>query len=91
MSELSIRVSIAGRVYPLTIEDHEEEQVRKAAKYIEEKINELKDQYAVNDTQDYLAMVALEMSARLQEPPPDPHEGAGDKVDSIRQLLDSCL
>jgi len=91
MSELSIRVNIAGRTYPLTIDTDEEEQVRKAAKAIDEKINELKDQYAVNDMQDYLAMVALEFSTRLQQPVSEVPEGLEEKVDSIGQMLQSYL
>ena len=31
MSQLSIKVNIAGRTYPLTIERSEEEMIRKAA------------------------------------------------------------
>ncbi len=91
MSELSIRVNIAGRTYPLTIDTNEEEQVRKAAKLIDEKINELKNQYAVNDTQDYLAMVALELSTILQQPVSAVPEGLEEKVDSIGQMLHSYL
>ncbi|TVR38708.1 MAG: cell division protein ZapA [Cryomorphaceae bacterium] len=91
MSELSIRVSIAGRVYPLTVEQQEEEIVRKAAKYIDQKINELKNQYAVNDIQDYLAMVALEMSAKLQEPPPTTDVEMDEQVEVLRKKLESCM
>lgn len=91
MSELSIRVSIAGRVYPLTIERSEEEGVRKAAKYIEEKINELKNEYAVNDVQDYLAMVTLELATQLQQPVAQAPDGLDEKVESINQLLQSYL
>ena len=36
--QLSIKVTIAGRIYPLTIERHEEESVRRAVKLINEKI-----------------------------------------------------
>lgn len=91
MSELSIRVNIAGRTYPLTIDPEEEEAVRKAAKAIDEKIYELKDQYAVNDMQDYLAMVALELSTRLQQPVETLPEGLEEKVDSIGKMLQSYL
>lgn len=91
MSELSIRVNIAGRTYPLTIEREEEEQVRKAARYIDEKIGELKEQYAVNDMQDYLAMVALELSTQVQKPVKEAPDGLEDKVDEIGKLLHSYL
>jgi cell division protein ZapA len=92
MSELSIRVTIAGRIYPLTVDRSEEESVRKAAKHIEEKINALKNEYAVNDIQDYLAMVALEFSTQLQQPVAKPApDGLEDKVDEINELLHSYL
>lgn len=91
MSELSIRVNIAGRTYPLTIDTEEEEQVRKAARQIDEKINELKNQYAVNDMQDYLAMVALELSTKALTPVSAIPEGVDDKVDDINRMLQSYL
>ena len=65
MSELSIKVNIAGRIYPLTIKRSEEQAVRKAAKEIEENIKKLQDNYAVKDKQDLLAMTALQISTEL--------------------------
>ena len=56
MSQLSIKVNIAGRTYPLTIERSEEEMIRKAADKINESIKDLKENYAVKDIQDLLAM-----------------------------------
>jgi cell division protein ZapA (FtsZ GTPase activity inhibitor) len=91
MSELSIRVTIAGRTYPLTIERDEEEQVRKAAKYIEDKINELRKQYAVTDLQDYLAMVALEMSTEQTKPTIKVDDGFSERITSVNSLLDKYL
>ena len=60
MSELSIKVSIGGRSYPLTIKRSEEEKIRKAASEINKNLKELKNNYAVVDTQDLLAMTALQ-------------------------------
>ena len=60
MSELSIKVIIGGRTYPLTIKREEEEKIRKAVTEIENNIKNLKDNYAVVDMQDLLAMTALE-------------------------------
>lgn len=62
MSELSIKVTIANRVYPLTVQRDEEEEVRKAAKYINERIVDLGSSFAVKDNTDLLAMLALEMT-----------------------------
>ena len=60
MSELSIKVSIGGRTYPLTIKRIEEEKIRKAASEIDKNLKELKNNYAVVDTQDLLAMTVLQ-------------------------------
>jgi cell division protein ZapA len=60
MSELSIKVVIGGRTYPLTINREEEEKIRKSVSEIESNIKNLKENYAVNDMQDLLAMTALE-------------------------------
>lgn len=64
MGQLSIKVNIAGRTYPLTIERSEEEMIRKAADNINESIKDLKENYAVKDMQDLLAMTALQLSTK---------------------------
>tara|TARA_B100001093_G_scaffold508216_1_gene570010 strand:+ start:5103 stop:5375 length:273 start_codon:yes stop_codon:yes gene_type:complete len=63
MSELSIKVSIGGRTYPLTINRDEEEKIRKAAAEIDKSIKDLKNNYAVIDMQDLLAMTALQFAS----------------------------
>jgi cell division protein ZapA (FtsZ GTPase activity inhibitor) len=62
MSELSIKVNIANRTYPLSVLREEEEEVRKAAKYINERLTELQKSFAVKDKIDLFAMLALEMT-----------------------------
>ena len=64
MGQLSIKVNIAGRSYPLTIERSEEEMIRKAADNINESVKNLKENYAVKDIQDLLAMTALQLSTK---------------------------
>ena len=60
MSELSIKVIVGGRTYPLTIKREEEEKIRKAVSEIDNNIKNSKDNYAVVDMQDLLAMTSLE-------------------------------
>lgn len=60
MDELTISVTIADRPYRLNIKKEEEEQIRKAAKNINERLKQYSDNYAFNDKQDLLAMVSLE-------------------------------
>ncbi len=64
-STLSIKVNIAGRSYPLTIERSEEEGIRKAADAINKNIKDLQSSYAVRDMQDLLAMTSLQFSTDL--------------------------
>lgn len=64
-STLSIKVTIAGRTYPLTIDRNEEEEIRKAADAINKNIKDLQSNYAVRDMQDLLAMTSLQFSTDL--------------------------
>lgn len=60
MKEFTISVNIADRPYRLTIKREEEELIRKAANIINDKVKSYSSNYAFNDKQDLLAMVALE-------------------------------
>ncbi len=64
---LKIKISIADRVYPLTIQAHQEEGLRKAAKKIEAMIKQFEQSYAVRDKQDVLAMCALQFAAQTEQ------------------------
>jgi len=60
MSEFTISVKIADRPYRLTIKREDEERIRRAANDINEKVKQYSENFAFNDKQDLLAMVALE-------------------------------
>ena len=64
MGKLSIKVVLAGRNYPLTINEDEEEKVRGAVEMINTGIKKLQENYAVKDMQDLLAMTALQLATR---------------------------
>lgn len=66
MDKLKIKVSIAGRIYPLTIKRNEEETIRKAASKIEAIIKQFEANYTVKDKQDLLAMCALQLSSKVE-------------------------
>ncbi len=63
MDELSITVVIADRPYKLKVKRSEEEGVRKAAKNIEEQMQNYASYFEFKDKQDLLAMVALQFAA----------------------------
>ena len=65
--KLSIRVNIADRYYPLKIDRVDEEKIRRAAKMINEKVLQYKQRYTDKDTQDFLAMAALQYVIKVIE------------------------
>ncbi|AEA44158.1 cell division protein ZapA [Fluviicola taffensis] len=64
MSKVSLKVVVAGRTYPLTVQESEVEKVQRAADDINKAIKQLQDNFAVRDMQDLLAMTALQLSTR---------------------------
>ena len=63
--QLSIKVQIAERFYPLKIKQRDEEKIRKAAKLINDKVLQYKQRYTDKDTQDFIAMAALQFVINL--------------------------
>ncbi len=61
-SDISIKINIGDRVYPLKISAREEEYVRKAAKLLNEKMGFFNSNFSVKDKVDGLAMAALEFA-----------------------------
>ena len=64
MAKLSLKVVVAGRTYPLSVEESEEKRVLKSASDINKAIKLLQDNYAVKDIQDLLAMTALQLASK---------------------------
>ena len=60
MDELSVKIKIADREYPMKVKRMEEEKVRAAGKLINEKIKRYREQFGLDDKQDLLAMVAFD-------------------------------
>jgi len=58
--KLSIKVNLVDRYYPLKIDRKDEERIRKASRLINERVTQYKQRYADKDTQDFLAMAALQ-------------------------------
>ena len=60
MKELSIKIKISDREYPMKVDANDEEKIRLAGKKINEKIKLYRDQFGIDDKQDLLAMVAFD-------------------------------
>ena len=95
MSEkLKIKLSIANRVYPLTIDASQEEGLRKAAKNIEAMIKQFEQSYSVRDKQDVLAMCALQFASQVEQKTIDKenvNEHVEEKLNALNSLLQSYL
>ena len=65
--KLKIKLSIADRVYPLTVEMSQEEGLRSASKKIDAMIKQFEENYAVRDKQDVLAMCALQFASQVEQ------------------------
>lgn len=61
--EISIKVLIGDRQYPLKISSNEEENVRKAAKLVNDRSKFYTENFSVQDKQDAIAMSALEFAS----------------------------
>ena len=64
---LKIKLSIADRIYPMTVLPEEEEGLRLAAKIIDQLLKHYEQNYAVRDKQDVLAMCALQFASQTEQ------------------------
>lgn len=67
MSDVSVKVEIAGGLYPLKVKSEDERNVKQAVELINRKISEFEKTYGVKDKKDILAMVALQLVSELQK------------------------
>jgi cell division protein ZapA (FtsZ GTPase activity inhibitor) len=86
--KLKIKLSIADRVYPLTIDPAQEEGLRKAAKNIEQLAKKFEQNYAVRDKQDVLAMCALQFASKIEQNGIEQTEGTKEAEERLKALED---
>jgi len=86
--KLKIKLSIADRVYPLTIDPTQEEGLRKAAKNIAQLTRKFEQSYAVRDKQDVLAMCALQFASKFEQKGIEETEGTKEAEERLKALDD---
>ena len=94
MSEkLKIKLTVADRVYPLTISPNQEASLRVSAKKIDEMTKQLEENYAVRDKQDVLAMCALQYAAQLENQLENnsTKDKPSNKINELIELIDLHL
>ena len=90
MGEISIKITISDRIYPLKVNVEEEEIVRRAAKIINERIKDYQENYAVRDKQDLLSMAVLHYATavlRTEHKVQHQDTAVADKVEELDSLL----
>jgi cell division protein ZapA (FtsZ GTPase activity inhibitor) len=75
MNETLTHIALAGRTYPLKLNEQDAQIAQQAALKVNEKLKAFEQQYGVRDVQDLFAMVSLQL--------------ASDIVVSEKQRLDS--
>ena len=91
--KLKIKLTLADRVYPMTITADQEASLRASAKKIDAMIKQLEENYAVRDKQDVLAMCALQYAAQLEKQSENKEvEGSeSTKINEFIELIDLHL
>ncbi|MBM3176958.1 MAG: cell division protein ZapA [Bacteroidetes bacterium] len=94
MEELSIKIRIADREYPMKVRKDEEERVRAAGKWINEKLKLYREQYGLEDHQDLLAMVAFDSTVQKiqhEESRQGVDQSVSEKINHLNNLVAQAL
>ena len=86
--KLKIKISIADRVYPMTVDPSQEEGLRSASKKIDVMIKQFEENYAVRDKQDVLAMCALQFASQVEQKQLDTSSDYEDAFERLQKLND---
>jgi len=86
--KLKIKISIADRIYPLTVEPSLEEGLRTASKKIDTMIKQYEENYAVRDKQDVLAMCALQFASSKENQKIQSTEEFDDALKRLKAISD---
>ena len=86
--KLKIKISVADRVYPLTVDPAQEEGLRSASRKIDAMIRQFEENYAVRDKQDVLAMCALQFAAQAEQRQIDKSVDVESALDRLRAMND---
>ncbi|GGD29708.1 cell division protein ZapA [Flavobacterium orientale] len=86
--KLKIKISIADRVYPLTVDATQEEGLRSASKKIDVMIKQFEENYAVRDKQDVLAMCALQFASKVEQEQIETNEDHQESFERLKKLND---
>jgi len=67
LENLSIKLVIGNRSYPMKVPIEDEQKIRNIGKDLNKRISEIKSQMNIDDLQDILAMIAFKLSVELDD------------------------
>ncbi len=93
MENLSIKLVIGNRSYPMKVPIEEEQKIRNIGKDLNKKISEIKNQMNIEDLQDVLAMISFKLSVEIEDNKnlKSESENAYEKIDNIINEIDKRL
>lgn len=94
MEDLSIKIRISNREYPIKVAVEDEERIRKAGKMLHEKVKIYREQFGTDDSQDLLAMVAFDClveNMKQEESSAGTDDVALNRVSHLNQLITDSL
>jgi cell division protein ZapA len=94
MSELSIKLRIGNREYPMRVKSDDEERIRKAGKIINEKLKTYREKFGIDDNQDLLAMVAFDCQVekmKLEERNSSTDEYSVKRLAALNEMISQAL
>ena len=86
--KLKIKLSVANRIYPLTIDPSQEEGLRLASQQINSMIKKFEQNYSVRDKQDALAMCALQIASSKKQISLNEETFINDLEERLSNLID---
>ena len=94
MTELSIKLRIGNREYPMRVKAEDEERIRRAGKILNEKMKTYREKFGIEDHQDLLAMVAFDCQVekmKNEESKITTDEHSLNQVIQLNQLISQTI
>ena len=91
MEELSIKIKICGRIYPIKANAADEAIIRKAAMEIDARCNRYAQDYGISDKQDLLAMVAFDCLVEFLKAPDQNTAVINEKIIFLTRLIETTI
>ena len=93
MENLSIKLVIGNRSYPMKVPVEDEQKIRRIGKELNNKISEIKSQMNIEDLQDVLAMIAFKLAVEIEDNKnlKDDSVNAYKKIENILKEIDKNI